>query len=117
MRRMLAEGVLRLRSAGRGECCLLPVDARLERSQVAMGGGGAGGLKWEKDAKDRATGCIRARLDAAADVDASGMLVDDGLANPEAQAGAGGALGGEEGLEDTGTSGGIHAASCICHGD
>src|SRR5882757_686933 len=117
MRRMLAEGFLRLRSAGRGECCLLRNQSTTRGSEIAMSRADAGGLERKKDAEDSAACGMRTLLDAAAAADASGVLVNDGLADPQAKARTCGALGGEEGLKDAGASGVIHAASRICHSD
>src|SRR6201996_653200 len=87
------------------------------RLQIVPGRSQIGGLQREEDAEDGAAGFMRLPADAAAHGDAAAMLVDDGLADPQAEAGTGCALGGEEGLKDARLGGLVYAASCICHGD
>ena len=67
-------------------------------------GGGFGGLgvgfysgSWKEDAEDGAGG---GSIGAAADAHGAVMLADNLVADPEAEAGAGGFFGGEEGFED-----------------
>ena len=54
---------------------------------------------------------------AAADADPAFVVPDDFEADPEAEAGSGGGLGGEEGFEEAALGGFAHAAAIVGDGD
>jgi hypothetical protein len=80
-------------------------------------GSHVGLLERQKDTKDRTASVTWVMPYATADPDAATVFFKDGLADPQAQSGAGDALGREEGLKDARAGGRVHAKSSICYGD
>src|ERR1700735_4552738 len=80
------------------------------------GGGGVAndGVEGEEEGED---GAVVGGGLAAADVEFAAMALHDFFADPEAETGAGDALGGEEGVEDAGLDFGAHAAGVVGDGD
>ncbi len=72
------------------------------------------GFKGEEEGED---GTVVGGGLAAADAQDAAMAMDDFFADPEAEAGAGDSLGGEEGVEDFGLGLGGHAGADVCDGD
>src|ERR1700761_2760871 len=109
MLRFRVKGFLGLRSARSGWCCFNRGNVAVQQLLVALGRSQISGLNREKDAEDGAARFARTLANAAAAGYATAVLVDDGLADPEAEAGAGVALGGEERLENVRACGCVHA--------
>ena len=88
------------------------------RRRVRLQGGGRslanGGVEGQEEVEDGAV--VGGRL-AAADAEGTAVALDDFLADPEAEAGAGDSLGGVEGAEEAAAGDGIHAGAGVREGE
>ena len=87
------------------------------RNKLQISGGGDGNFVLLAGDEDREDGAGDVATVAAAHTQGAAVLVDDVLRDPEAEPGAGGLLGGEEGFVEVAKRGGRHAGAGVGDGE